>query len=684
MKIRQTVSAVSLCAIAGTAVAQPTVDGVFDPGTEGAFYSDIQWFNNNATGFGDNQAGDFTGGNFGNPEVVDTGVEIRIPLAALGLSGNETIRIAGWVNSGDRTFKSNQIIGQLPVDTGNLGGPGNFNDAPLDGTTQHVSVDLSAIATGTRTVDGSVDGGVGGTSYTRVFLQQNYTGFGNETDGTVDGSGPNGGGSEIDAVFMAKDATHLYIVLAGNLETNGNAMDVYIDTGAGGLGTLAGVSGAGGFIPGGQSGQVFDTGFTANYVLSVDTFDDDADGGTINVPRVHFGNLSGSVLLAGNIAGYGAGSAGLLVNGDGSAPAISLGFDNSNVDGVEGNPAQPTPVAPDMDWAYGSELNNVRSYIDTANNRLYVFIAGNMENNYNKFQLFFDAQPGGQNVLLNTNVDISFNALNNQAGTTFDAGFEPDYWMNVNNGVDGGTGDLVRFTDAATLRTNGANFDPFFGVITDYGSYDGGEVSANPVLLFDGPRLDIQDGSLGSLFAEYAPRLTADDPTNPIPGLINAAVNNSNVAGVTDSTADPAAVQAVNTGIEISIDLDELGWDGVQDILMAGWITNAGFDFVSNQVLGGLPDGSANVGPRDSDGDGIVDLDWNSIPGDQFINLSAPGVQPCLADFNNDGNVNFFDISTFIAAYNAQSPSADIAAPFGTFNFFDIAAFISAYNAGCP
>jgi hypothetical protein len=56
----------------------------------------------------------------------------------------------------------------------------------------------------------------------------------------------------------------------------------------------------------------------------------------------------------------------------------------------------------------------------------------------------------------------------------------------------------------------------------------------------------------------------------------------------------------------------------------------------------------------------------------------------CDADFNNDAMVNFFDISSFIAAYNTQDPAADLAAPFGTFNFFDLAAFISLYNDGCP
>ncbi len=56
----------------------------------------------------------------------------------------------------------------------------------------------------------------------------------------------------------------------------------------------------------------------------------------------------------------------------------------------------------------------------------------------------------------------------------------------------------------------------------------------------------------------------------------------------------------------------------------------------------------------------------------------------CTADVNADGLLNFFDISRFIADYNAGNPAADIAAPIGVLNFFDIAAFIARYNSGCP
>ncbi|MCR9075811.1 MAG: S8 family serine peptidase, partial [bacterium] len=55
----------------------------------------------------------------------------------------------------------------------------------------------------------------------------------------------------------------------------------------------------------------------------------------------------------------------------------------------------------------------------------------------------------------------------------------------------------------------------------------------------------------------------------------------------------------------------------------------------------------------------------------------------CPADLNGDGNLDFFDVSAFLTAYNAQDAAADFNDD-GLFNFFDVSAFLSAFNAGCP
>lgn len=96
------------------------------------------------------------------------------------------------------------------------------------------------------------------------------------------------------------------------------------------------------------------------------------------------------------------------------------------------------------------------------------------------------------------------------------------------------------------------------------------------------------------------------------------------------------------------------------------------------------------------------DLDGNKIPGDQpddyrpfasfYHRLYSPGTggAPCPADLfpppAGDGQLNFFDLSYFIARFGESDPIADIfpSGGDGVFNFFDVVAYINAFNAGCP
>ncbi|MGV6815043.1 MAG: endo alpha-1,4 polygalactosaminidase [Phycisphaerales bacterium] len=85
---------------------------------------------------------------------------------------------------------------------------------------------------------------------------------------------------------------------------------------------------------------------------------------------------------------------------------------------------------------------------------------------------------------------------------------------------------------------------------------------------------------------------------------------------------------------------------------------------------------------------------YNDRALDAIVSFSGPGwdisqpepgcaPSPCPADLNNDGLLNFFDVSAFLSAFNTQSPLADFTND-GLYNFFDVSAFLSAFNAGCP
>lgn len=53
-----------------------------------------------------------------------------------------------------------------------------------------------------------------------------------------------------------------------------------------------------------------------------------------------------------------------------------------------------------------------------------------------------------------------------------------------------------------------------------------------------------------------------------------------------------------------------------------------------------------------------------------------------FADLDQNGHLDFFDVSAFLGAFSAQDQIADYTGD-GSFDFFDISAFLSAYNAGC-
>ena len=54
----------------------------------------------------------------------------------------------------------------------------------------------------------------------------------------------------------------------------------------------------------------------------------------------------------------------------------------------------------------------------------------------------------------------------------------------------------------------------------------------------------------------------------------------------------------------------------------------------------------------------------------------------CPADFNNDGEVNFFDYLDFVDAFSANDPSGDFNQD-SEINFFDYLDFVDAFSAGC-
>ena len=672
-------AAILACA-AGHALAGPVNDGTL-AGDEGC-YGNILWFQNQPTGFGDNRPENVPPS--GDALTAFSGIELRIPLAALGnATGLGDIKLAGWVTSGDHTFMSNQVIGGLP-NLDNLGATPDFSQISGD---QFITI-TAATGGSPPIIDGFIDGVYGANQDN--WAQNNWTGFGDAQHGNIDG----GSGSEIDAVYAWTDGVDLYLLITGNLEANANGLNLFFDVVAGGQQVLASnnpvfdnpIDPNRTDVLNVQAGTTFDAGFEADATIFIAGMDVDPDDQIEDFRlAAHYATLPTGG--GGNDFFLGEGtyaSSGTLSGADAGAPDVALTIDNSNIDGVTGFP--PIEI-PSRDFAVGSEIDGLYGFIDPNENRAYILVTGNLETNFNKLVLFFDVDgpSNGQNTIRTDNVDIDFGALGNMAsdgvdpGLTFDADFAADYFFNVGSGNSGP--DI--FSNSAVLRTNGAAF--IGTAIVDYGSFSGGLKADNDPLDYNGPRLDGQDGTATSLFSEYPPRASHDalidainggDPTNPIPpagDLVFMSLDNSNIAGVTDTDASDAP--NVITGVEIAIDLDELGWDGVSDVKVAGFIANSSHTFMSNQVIGGLPAGD-NLGNTRA-------VDFSQIDGTQYVILPIGACDVgCPADLDGDGDADADDFFTYLDFFASGDPAADIDGD-GDADADDFFAYLDLFAQGC-
>ncbi len=324
----------------------------------------------------------------------------------------------------------------------------------------------------------------------------------------------------------------------------------------------------------------------------------------------------------------------ISATGDGAADPI---------DGVKGASYPGTPVGgwsqmnptrfgnntqTRRDTAGGSELNAVWAYRDTkgtpgdtSDDTLRLLLAGNLQTNNNKWEIFFDVKSGGQNTLLGAeNPDVDFNGLRRMGtnnggenpasptvtgpGLTFDAGFTADYWIGYVNAVNSGIPQ--HFLNAAELPTAGSGLGGFIGG----GNKDDGMGGPN-VITANGPR------AIGAISAFI-------DNSN------NLGISSPGGGGGTDPapTSDPATVA---TGMEFEIGLDQIGYDDSGTIRIGGFITSQSADFLSNQVIGGLPSGSNSLGSP------AGTKDFSTIAGNQFVSLAGIVANPPALGIVADG-----------------------------------------------
>jgi hypothetical protein len=241
-----------------------------------------------------------------------------------------------------------------------------------------------------------------------------------------------------------------------------------------------------------------------------------------------------------------------------------------------------------IDWANGSELDQIFVYRDATH--LYLLIAGNLESNYNKLEIFIDPKAGGQNRLDGVQPDTDFGALIRMAGTgigdglTFDTGFDADYWFSCTGGGEGTYSFYANFGEIGTTN---------------------------------GQYLGTTSATVGTLTG-----------SNDLGCM--ATLNNSNILGVGPGTG-LASGAGVFTGIEWKIPLSLIG-NPSGPIKICTFINGTGHDWVSNQSLPGIGGGGNFGEPRN--------MNFENVPGLQYI--VVPGSLPTIT-----GTVTFSDLDEF-------------------------------------
>ncbi|MEX0642757.1 MAG: PEP-CTERM sorting domain-containing protein [Pirellulales bacterium] len=242
-----------------------------------------------------------------------------------------------------------------------------------------------------------------------------------------------------------------------------------------------------------------------------------------------------------------------------------------------------------VETAFGDNLSELDAgYAVVNGGKLYLMLTGNIEDNFNKLEIFIDSKPGGQSVFDSSGNDNA-SAMD---GLVFDAGFTADYHLIARRGNDGGNDKFD--VDFANLGAQSAS---------GYG--------------------DIMGGHTGSGMTGTG--------VNAIG--IEVGYNNSNLAGVLagSAAASQAAATAVSTGLELGIALSDLNFTGGVIRIMVGQ-NNQGHNYWSNQFLGGLPAPQDKLGSDEMGGftgEGAIDL--THFAGDQFFSIRAEVPEPASA-----------------------------------------------------
>lgn len=310
-----------------------------------------------------------------------------------------------------------------------------------------------------------------------------------------------------------------------------------------------------------------------------------------------------------------------------ATPTRVDGADVPTALGVATDPAGVVLATQTNPTSAGENLGELdQLFVRGSKGGLFVGITGNVPLDGTAVTLLFDTIAGGQNVLNTSGLVSPPAGLPDLNGTRFDSGFAPDRGFFIN----GSGGNL--YVDGLTLPTSGSVTKTYRGVnATNSGS-----------------------GVLAG-------------GTNP--NSVQAAWNNGNIAGVTDSSAVNAGTAV--SGLEMFVPYAELGLTGAscQTVLVSAMLVKTD-GTISNQVLPGVASAvAADLGKA---------VNFTTRAGTQHVSFRLPG----MADVNDDGVVDLEDFFKFLNDFDATAIGADVNGDLvvDLGDFFD---FLGAFDQGC-
>lgn len=416
----------------------------------------------------------------------------------------------------------------------------------------------------------------------------------NSGDGTLaPPPGDLSAGSELDQMFVQNDANNLYLGLSGNLEPNGNAIVVLLDTFLTSA-TAPALNTGNPTYPSalaGMSGDIMDDDFIPEFAV---VFNTQADTATLV-------DIAGGVVTP-------------LTQMASATPPVGsdiFAYDNTNAAGVNSDAADDD----DMGSPPSQQIVNAR----TARKG---------------FQLAID-----RTSLVGLNGAPADGANIRVAAYVVSGG---GYWSNqLLPGAGGGVDNLAE-TGVNLTTVPGTQYATY--AMKDNLSYTSPTgFDGTNIPTFMGGGLDV-NGALATQdnYTQFGNQASPTPPNNPL--CLQVAFDDSNVAGV---TADSAAnATSAETGVEFDIPFGDIGMltaDGMTQIKLLAYVSGQ-FGYLSNQFLPPLGRGDApNLGNP-----GLVDLSDEAVgAGNQFFTYTLSTPNPCgsdPADITGDGSVNITSV----------------------------------------